>query len=188
MLKTLQKYAAWKIITFFLDHPSSAFYVRQVAENLDLSTYTASRILYELENHGLLSKEAKARAIFYSLNDIPMVRALKRYHILAKLHESKMVQRFLNIDEDIYSLTLYGSYASGEYDERSDLDVICITDKTETEFVRAVRELEKILKVEINVKIFSPSTWRKIAEKDRQFYDTVIRNHIIIHGTPLVIE
>ena len=188
MFAIMRKYAAWRIVEFFLRNPSASVYVKELAASLGMSSFTTSRILAQLKKERILECDVRARAKFYSLADTPAVRALKRFRILADLEQTRLVEVLLSVDEDIASIALYGSYATGEFDERSDLDIICLSDAKEIDFANAIRELEHTLKIEINVKVLSVERWKGIAKKDPVFYDNVVRNMVLLHGTSLVVK
>jgi predicted nucleotidyltransferase len=187
-MELLKKYAGWKIIETFLENPSAEFYGREIASKLKMSTFTASRTLKELEKEGFLEKEEKGKAIYYSLSSKPSISALKKYYALWKIQKMRMVKYFLKADEDLISLAIFGSYSSGEYDAKSDLDIICITEKNEKEFIDVIRKIERILGIEVNTKFYPPTAWRIISTENRLFYETVVRNYTLLYGTPLVIE
>jgi predicted nucleotidyltransferase len=187
MLKLLEKYAGWKIITAFLKQPSTSYYVRELAKKLEMSTFTVSRMLQDMAREDFVVREEKAKAVFYSLKNTSSVSALKRFYVVAKLQELKITDKFLSVDNSLTSLALYGSYASGEYDEKSDLDLICLTEKEDVIFNKVVMEIEKKLAVETTLKAITPVKWRKLAEEKSNFYLTVTRNYILLQGTPLVI-
>ena len=184
----MRTYAGWRIVEFFLRAPSATVYVKELAGSLGMSSFTTSRILAQLKKENILKCNVRARAKFYSLVDNPMVRALKQFRILADIEKARLVEDILSVDEDIVSVALYGSCASGDYDEKSDLDLICISDVKEIGFVECIRQLEQTLKIEINLKVLSIKRWRDIARKDPVFYDNVVRNMVMLHGTSLVVK
>ncbi|MEW5936682.1 MAG: nucleotidyltransferase domain-containing protein [Candidatus Thermoplasmatota archaeon] len=188
MLVLMRKYAAWRIVEFFLRNPSASVYVKELAASLSMSSYTTSRVLAQLREEGILDCETCARAKFYSLADNPTVRALKRLRIIADIEQAGLVKNILSVDEDAISIALYGSYATGEYDEKSDMDIVCLSDVREEEFADCVRKLERALGLELSLRVLPVRLWKEMARKDPVFYDNVVRSMVLLHGTSLVVR
>ncbi len=188
MLDSLRKYADWRVIEFFLRHPTRKIYVKELAAELNVSSFTASRTLAALKVGSFLDCEELARAKFYSLADNPMTRALKKFRVLADLQAAKFVESLLKSDEELVAVALYGSCATGEYDERSDVDVVVISDRPDSAFANAVRAASKKLGMQINHQVYTIGGWRDVADKDRVFYESIIRNVVILEGAGLVVR
>ena len=80
------------------------------------------------------------------------------------------------------SIVLYGSFADGTYSGKSDIDILIIAPK------RAKIDLDRIerkLNREINLQIISLGQWLAMKEKNKGFYETVVRNHVILSGGEL---
>ena len=188
MLDSLRKYADWRVIEFFLRNPTRKVYVKELSAELGVSSFTASRTLSRLRAGSFLECEELARAKFYSLVDNPMTRALKRFRVLADLQAAKFVESLLKADSDLAVAVIYGSCATGDYDERSDVDIIIVSDKPDSVFANAARTAAKTMGMEVNPQVYTLAGWRDIADKDRTFYESVIRNSVVIHGSGLVVK
>jgi hypothetical protein len=72
------------------------------------------------EEDGLLSKEEKGLAHIYRLDsDNGVVAPLKKAYGIVFVLSSKPKEKFLEIDPNIISLALFGSYAEGSFDEKN---------------------------------------------------------------------
>ena len=73
----LTPFTPWKILAWFLEHPSERVHVNRMARELDISTSSASVRLKDLHKAGILQREKSANAIFYTLvNGSTVVRLL----------------------------------------------------------------------------------------------------------------
>ncbi|MBU4589589.1 MAG: nucleotidyltransferase domain-containing protein [Candidatus Omnitrophica bacterium] len=176
----------WKILAYFLAHPSVEVYVKELARRLKVGPTNANNALRTLEEMALLQRQGKARAHFYSLNnDSVIVKHLKIAYFLARLEHAKLIDRFLEVDEDLISLCIYGSFADGRFDEKSDLDLIIISHKEKLAFNSALSELERALNLEINIEVFSLLKWKRVKEQDKGFYQEVMASHVLLYGSQI---
>ena len=84
----------------------------------------------------------------------------------------------------ITSIILFGSYAKGENDENSDVDILTISLSKQ----KPSAELTALLDRDINLVNFTPAQWSNQAKKNRAFYLDVILDGIVLYGTKPVIE
>ena len=82
-------------------------------------------------------------------------------------------------------MALYGSFASGTFDEESDVDFIAVTPSKKELYVKPIKELEDRLGREVNVAIFRLSEWRGLAKKEDAFYKNVVSNNVLLYGAGL---
>jgi predicted nucleotidyltransferase/DNA-binding transcriptional ArsR family regulator len=186
MIELFEKYVDWKILTHLIENPSQSFYVKEMARILDVSPGSVSTAVKRFKKWGLVTKEEKGQAHLYRLaNDVVIVKELKKIHFLIKLQELDFVNRMVDEDEGIISQALYGSFATGDYDERSDIDLLIIS-SAKVSFSKLAEDFEKDLKRTINIQIFSPGQWTGIKEREQPFYHNVIRDHILLYGGELI--
>ena len=137
-------------------------------------------------NRGYLSKDEKGLGHYYQLDlTNPVVISLKKAYGLDLILSSGAQEAFMNADENIISLALYGSYAGGDFDEDSDVDFLVVTPSKREALMDAVHELEGKLGKEVNVTVFKPGEWRAMAKKGDAFYKNVIKQHVLIYGAGL---
>lgn len=176
----------WKILAYFLAHPSSELYVKELARRLKVGPTNANNTMRTLSKVGLLQRQERGRSHFYSLNnESAIVKSLKLAYFLARLEEAGLVDKLLKVDEGLISLCIYGSYANGTLDEKSDLDLLIISHKEKSVFNSAVSELENLLGLEINTEVFNLSKWKRLKEEDKGFYKEVAASHILLYGSEI---
>lgn len=176
----------WRVLTYFLSHPSSEAYVKELAQLLKIGPTSANNTLGRLEKVGLLQREDKARSHFYSLdNESAVVRSLKVSYLLARLEDAEFVNKLLEVDEGLISICIYGSFADGTFDEKSDLDVLIISQRRKIEFNSVLSKLENLLGLEINIEVFTLSSWGRIKDKDKGFCREIAASHILLYGSEI---
>ena len=186
MLELYQGTILWKVLTFFLSNPSTSIYVKQLSRDLKISPSGTNKALKLLEKSKILFKEERGKAHYYFLNnELPFTKYLKISCFLAKIQDWKIEEKFKKQDEDLISLAVYGSYASGEFDERSDIDFLLISSKSKEHFLNLIQNIEKYLNREVNLEVFNFSKWQKIKKENKLFYDDIIKNHILLAGSEL---
>lgn len=174
----------WKIISFFFANYGHEQYVREIARRMGISPGSASRVCRELQKAGILKATKKGNAIFYSPDGTNLlVRRFKTDWFLERLLAHKRLWE----DEEIQSVALYGSYASGEYDEKSDVDLLIITNIDEGKVRKMLGPLRRKLGVEVSLTILTLATWLGLGKKRDRFYTEVLSNHLLLFGSPLVV-
>ncbi len=187
MIELFEKYVDWKILAFFLKHPTTAFHVNELARKIDVSPGSVSHAVRYFGSWQLLNKEEKGLAHLYRLNDeMPLTRYLKVTYTLARILAHGVVEEFLHLDESIISIAIYGSYATGEHDEKSDIDLLIITPGNKNAFTSLSGELGSELGVKISPLVLKLHEWQRMEKVDRVFHDRVVENHILLHGPGLI--
>lgn len=186
MMELFRGHVDWRILSFYLENPSGSFYVKELSRKLRVSPSSVSKTVKLLRHDKVLVMERKGLAHLYRLNEeLPSVRMLKSAYVLIKLKDCKLVDRFLEVDNSLISLALYGSYAAGAYDERSDLDLLVITQKKKNVFHEPIRKLEEKLGVEISLDAFTLAQWKNLAKSNDPFYRSVVDEHVLLYGGAL---
>jgi len=177
----LGQFAGIQALEWFLSHPTKQIHFKELCRELKLSPPTISEYCGQFVNRQWLKEERKANLRFFSLNNESYaVKSIKRAYFLESLSESGIEEI---IGEGIVSFALYGSHASGEYDERSDVDLLVIGRKEQVNYENAKR-IEKKLGKKMQITVIEMVKWEKNRLKD-QFILSVLKNHVIIRGVSL---
>jgi predicted nucleotidyltransferase len=83
------------------------------------------------------------------------------------------------------SVVLYGSSARGEDGPESDLDLLIVGRRVEK---MDLTRFESMLGRRINAIVFDPREWEEKAEEDGAFYERVLVDGIVLHGTLPVVS
>ncbi|RKX39229.1 MAG: nucleotidyltransferase domain-containing protein, partial [Thermotogae bacterium] len=118
--------------------------------------------------------------IFETNNDNFRVREMKRTYFINLLAEVNIE----NIVEECASIAIYGSHASGNYDEKSDVDILIIGEEQHVKRDVIVKIMEKIGK-EFQLNVIPIIKWEKMKKNKDPFVESILRNHILIKGVEL---
>jgi len=185
MIQLYQKITQFKVLKLFMENPYSSFYLRESARILEMDPMTVKRSLTLLVQNNLLIRFSEKNLILYKANmENPVFRHLKISYNLAFLKEKKVTEFLTKKMNTVTSIILFGSYAKGENDEDSDVDILTISlDKT-----KPTSELATILNHDVNLVNFTPAQWSNQAKNNRAFYLDVTLDGIVLFGTKPVIE
>ena len=186
MIELFKKYVHWKILAHFMENPNTTFHIKQLARIIEVSPASVSSAVKSFEKEGLLLKEEKGLAHLYRLNaDNSVVAPLKKAYGIALVLSSRPKEKFLEVDPHIISLALFGSYAEGSYDEKSDIDFLAVTPARKENLISTAKRLEEELKKEVSISVFKLSEWRTLAKIGDAFYKRIVENHILLYGSGL---
>ncbi|MCZ7393324.1 MAG: nucleotidyltransferase domain-containing protein [Candidatus Methanoperedens sp.] len=185
MIQLYQKITQLKVLELFIKNPYERYYLREASRILDISPMTVKRAIDLLVQDRLLVREEFKNQILYKANMAsPAFKHLKTAYNLAWLEEKGIVEFLKERLPGLSSLVLYGSFAKGENDETSDIDLLAISLSAEKLDLR----LSELLGKETSLIIFTPSEWKEQAEKNKAFYIDVITEGIVLFGTRPVVE
>lgn len=181
MLDAFRKFVGFKVLEYFLINPTEETYLKELAKKLQVSPRSVKIYCDIFEKQGIILREIKGNMHFFSTNNNSYrVREMKKAYISNLLAEMDIE----NISEEYTSVAIYGSYSSGNYDEKSDIDILIIGDKQNVNRDIAVEIMEKIGK-EIQVNIIPMIKWEKMKQEEDPFVTSVIKSHILIKGVEL---
>lgn len=156
-----------KILGYYFLNPKSRHYVRELAELLKVDPGNLSKKMSELKKEGLFLMESEGKNRYFILNEnFPLLQEYKN------IYESKfgVVESLKNVLEGIKGLKkvyIFGSYAKGNFEEGSDIDLLVIGSHDYSQVSRATSNLEKKWHREINIVDFSDKEFSsKMKKKD----------------------
>ena len=156
-----------KVLAFFLMNRAARVYVRQLAVSLDVDSTNLSRELARLAAEGFLHAEPEGRQLYYSVNRAyPYLKP-----VFALLQGSVGIEptlrNALQPVKGIESAWIFGSFAKGEADSASDIDLLIIGQPDQTGLSREIRRVERALRREVSYTVFTPEELeRRLARRD----------------------
>ena len=165
-----------KVLDYFIEFPKLRIHLRALARKLKISSSTAKIALEDLKKKGLILEEkiANLRIFKSNLNTIKF-REIKK---LINLEEIEPLVEEIKNKTNIISLVLFGSYAKGTNTEKSDIDLLLITNKK-------INIKTRLYKKEINLLQYKPYKWKEKIKKDIPFYEEILETGIILKGSKL---
>lgn len=169
-----------KVLAAFFLSPGEKHNAWELAQSLKENYSAVWKELARLEGLGVLTSEQRGNSKDYQVNpDCPI--ALELRSIVLKTEGVGMALKSkLQEMAGVKEAFVYGSYASGEADERSDLDVMIIGEVNLGQLAPIISGLEKELNRPINYVIYSEDEWKKKAAIRDPFWENVTRAPKII--------
>lgn len=158
-----------EILKLYFNHPEKKYYLRELERILQKPVSYVRRSMMEMEKTGLFISELQGKEKYFRLNTkVAYYEDVK--NIISKTIgiEGELRESLTKID-GIESAFIFGSYASGENDEYSDVDLMIIGHPDEDEIIAITSKLESKIDREINYHIFGHDEWQK-KKKDRNSF------------------
>ncbi len=185
MIQLYQKITQLTILELFIKNPYERYYLREASRMLDISPMTVKRALDMLVKERLLIREELKNQILYKGNmESSAFKHLKVAYNLAWLEEKGIVDHLKENLAGLSSLVLYGSFAKGENDEKSDIDILAISSSAKKRDIK----LADMLGRETSLTVLKPAEWIEQAKKNKAFYMDIITEGIVLFGTRPVVE
>ncbi|MDD5163147.1 MAG: nucleotidyltransferase domain-containing protein [Candidatus ainarchaeum sp.] len=175
----LEQYTIVKAIQHVISCPGKSFSIRGLAASIKISPGSAREALGFMEKKGIVTLKIIGKTHQYRADlENPLCRQWKVLFNLDFIADSKLVDGLLEKIPSIQTILLYGSFAKGTNDEKSDLDLLVIAHKTSKMDFGFLNKTRK----EINISLLSLNEWKKKALQDRVFYENVIYDSVVLHG------
>lgn len=176
MLATLfsSRVRARLLAAFFLS-PGEKHNAWELSRRLGVNYSAVWKELVRLERLGILTSEQKGNSKDYRVNEICPIAPELQSIILKTEGAGQVIKHRLQQMGQVKEAFIYGSFASGDADARSDLDLMIIGEVNLDQLAPVISELEKDLTRPINYVIYSEREWNeKIAIQD-PFSENVTR-------------
>lgn len=162
----------YKIMKLFFDNPETSFHIREISRKTGLSSTGVIKIINRLKRESLLTSKKEKMVENVSANLGGRFLILKRAYNLYIILDSKLVEFLRDFYEEPKAIILYGSYAEGSDNSKSDVDIAVLSHKNE---VPDLRRFERIVNRKINLIMVD------IRLAKREFKNS-ISNGIVLYG------
>ena len=164
-----------QLLSHFLLHPEARDHIRALASEVGAQYSAVWKELNNLEEAGLLQSEAVGGSKIFTLNSqFPIIPELRNI-LLKTVGAGDLVRESLKDLEGIEVTFIFGSFAEGEPDVDSDLDIMLIGDLDVAQVTPAIDEMEKMLARDVNYVLFTQEEWKSRLEDGDPFV-TNVRN------------
>lgn len=143
------------IMNLFHENKESSFYLREISRKLNMNSNTTFKCLNTLENKNLLYHEKTGNQKRYFLNKTPKTYIILSFFDIDKYESltntrKRAIKYFLDSLEQKPLITiLFGSTATGNFRENSDIDLFLITN-SEIQTQKAEKHSESQTGIKIN--------------------------------------
>lgn len=162
-------------------------HVREAGRRIGADMTAARLHLGRLEGIGILRVAREGRNLAYSLNlGNPVARnylVMAEYHAAAAHMGSNYLAKRALDDLDPHAdgaIVLFGSYARGEQDEESDMDLLVMGRRAPD--VGVVRRLSLTTGVRFDVKHETQTRFAEMLRRDSPLAGEILANHITLKG------
>lgn len=156
-----EKNNTYKLLKIFLFSPHDSFRLRELSRISKISPASVMNYLKKFSEEDLVNSYKKRDIPYYKANtDNPNLNFYKRIAALYELHNSGLIE-YIWDKLAPEAIILYGSYARGEFTEKSDIDIFIIGKEKKID----IKDFERKLGAEVHL-MFGENP-KKIHEKLR---------------------
>src|SRR4030042_4639489 len=143
------------LLRLFYTNPGAEYYMHEIGRILGKKPGVFQRTLYNLEEQGILASQYRANARYFRVNEgHPLFEEIK--NIISK--SVGVIGSLIKVLRNAGSIDfafIYGSFAKGNENPLSDIDLMIVGSPDESVLLQRLSELEHSLEREINCRIYS---------------------------------
>jgi predicted nucleotidyltransferase len=163
-----------RLLTIFLLNPDSRFHARALAKMIGAQYSAVWKELKNLEQAGLLIAESSANSKSYYVNSHFAILPELRSIILKTAGAGDLIRQELEDLGSIEAAFVYGSFAAGDVDRQSDIDLMLIGKVNLAHLAPIIARLEKNLSRAVNYTAYTSEEWREKQRKHEPFIENVL--------------
>ncbi len=163
-----------RILVYFVTNPTRTHHLRELSAILSTDPGNLSREMKRLEEMGLFTVFEKGRLKSFTLNQKhPLFREIRGL-ILKTEGAPVLIRETLKDLPGIRKAFIYGSFAKGNPDAQSDIDLMVIGKIGTIDLAKAIRPLEKRLGREIHYRMMSQKEFDSRLNKKDFFLNNIM--------------
>jgi predicted nucleotidyltransferase len=164
------------ILALFYSNPDESFYLRQVVRFSGLGMGVVNRELLSLAEAGILNREAKGQEIYYTANkDCPIFEELRGLVVKTFGVGDVLRAALAPLAERIKAAFIYGSFAKGTENHKSDIDVMVIGNAKFSEVAVALHDAQEKLRREVSPTVYSVNEFKEKIAVKHHFLTSVLK-------------
>lgn len=168
-----------KTLRYFFINPRQKNYINELARILKVDPGNLSRKLEEMEKEGILSSEFSGKQRYYFINKkYPLLKEAKKAFEL-KYGLGDLIAADLKKVKGIKEAYIFGSYAKGDFESESDIDVLIIGDHPVMEATKALLPIQERIRREINVVDLTEEEFAKRKKNKDEFIRDIFNGKAI---------
>lgn len=171
------------LLSKLMTNPDRSFFIRELSRELKIPYGMLYKEEKNLVSLGILVEEKRGKVTLVSVNKkLPYFAEIRRL-ITKTAGLGDLMKSALSKLEGIRYALVYGSFASGEEAESSDIDLLIVGDANEEKVLKAISETEKEAGREINYILWSGKEFAKrVKSRHHLLKDIVSRPLIMLIG------
>ncbi len=165
-----------EILKLFLFNPQDSFYQRQISAITHQPIRGVQREVIKLESIGLIEKSIQGNRIYYKTNKkCPIFEQLKMI-LFKSVGIAEVLEKNLKKRNNIKIAFIYGSYAKGQENLLSDIDLMVVGSITSKELSSILSKPKRELTREINYAVFPQQEFRERIRNKDHFLNAVLKD------------
>lgn len=162
------------VLSLLFVNSGRRYYMRQIVRLTRLGVGAVQRELAALTSSGILKREPEGRQVYYQANpECPVFAELKAIIVKTGGVADVLRERLAGIAKQCRVAFVYGSFAQGQDDAESDIDVMVIGDVSFAEVADALAPTQQTLGREVNPSVYPPREFRRKLKAKHPFLTSV---------------
>jgi predicted nucleotidyltransferase len=165
-----------KVLQLLLSNPHERYYQSQIADILGLVIGSVQQEMPRLEKAGIVTREEDGNRVYYRANrNCPIFPELKAIFLKATGVGESLGNYLKKHPGEVRAAFIYGSYAKGEEESWSDIDLLVVGGISSLSLANLVTDAEKTLGREVNYRLYAPEEYRRKVRAKDHFLAQVLR-------------
>lgn len=172
-----------KVLKLFLFNPEKRYYQRQIASLSEQSIRGVQREIEKMKKIGLIVESIEGNRNYYQVNkNCPVYEDLKRI-FLKTVGIGEALRKHLGKADEIRIALIYGSFAQGEENLSSDIDLLVIGNISVKKLSGMLSKPKNELSREINYTVYSVKEYKRRVKQKDHFLNAILgKEKIFIIG------
>ena len=164
------------VLGLLLTHPDEQFHVRQIARLSGATLGPAQKELKRLERFGVLKSNRIGHQLMYGVNPASPVRDELHSLVVKTVGLTDVLKASLApLGRRIKLAFVFGSFARGEENLSSDIDLMIIGEISVAQIAGALAIAQRRLNREVNLTVYPPAEFNAKLREGHHFLSAVIR-------------
>jgi uncharacterized protein len=164
------------VLGLMYGHPNQAFYLRQVVRETNGGHGAIQRELKALWQAGILRRTVRDKQVYFQAeSECPVFEELMALIVKTAGVADVLKAALAPLADRIQIALVYGSMASGQHKQNSDVDVLVVGEATFREVVAALADAQSQLRREVNPTVYAPDEFRSKLAAGHHFLTSVLK-------------
>jgi len=169
------------LLALFFTHPDEEFYTRELLRKVGGGHGSVQRELADLVAADILSRRRRGREVFYRPNPTcPIYRELHSLVIKTCGVVEVVHQALEPLRGRIQLALIFGSFAWGEENSGSDVDLLVVGETEHAELIERILELESTLQREVDLQLYGMEEFQRKLKEGNHFLSAILGKPFIM--------
>jgi predicted nucleotidyltransferase/predicted transcriptional regulator with HTH domain len=170
-----------EVVGWLYSHHEERFFVRQLADMIGKDPTNISRELARLEDVGLVVSTTEGRQKYYQANrESPIFNELKGLAIKTAGVADLLHRALVPLQPEISICFIFGSMATGEIGQSSDVDVLVVGSVDDLALHRRIADVEELLRRTVNYTLLSDTEYNRRKSRSDDFIQRIVNGPKIL--------